>query len=260
MLAGLHGAGCGEPDAAGHADEAPTTVFDRAPLMRPRLSGLTDEALELIRADPDLIEQVYQACRGELLHALPSGFASLSEPQVRIIFCSIVAYSLAPYGPGQQVSLVELLGARELDCSNYGHLMALLLDFMNAGPSDCQVRFVGWEGGHVGNHQQLFVDSEDDAPPLLVDPTIALFAVTSFDQVASGVPCESGHLVCFAHRNELQQFVDLVATGLLEGNYQPSDILYYYESRERLLMDSCGPTLWPTPGAVDWRARQTSGS
>lgn len=260
ILVGLHAAGCDQSEGVAGFVAVSTTKAAPAQLMRPRLQGLTDEALEIIRADPSSIGQAYQACRSELIQALPDGFALLSEQQFQIIFCSMVAYSLAPYGPGRQVSLVDLLETPQLDCSNYGHLMVLLLGLLNDNPSDCQIRFVGWDGGHVGNHQQLFIESNVGAPPLLVDPTIALFAVTSFNQVASGAPCALDALACFAHREELRQFVDLVTTALLEGKYQPSDVLYYYESREHMLTDSCGPTSWPTPGAVKWRARQTSGS
>src|SRR5262245_24108703 len=128
-------------------------------VRRAQLRSLSATWLSRIRSDPQSIAAAYDACRDELVHSLPQSFASLSECQRQLIFCCVVAHSLAPFGYSTALNLEDMLHAPVLNCGNYG-LLAIMLSqqllIASTDEPDCAVHLVGWEGGLMGNHQQLF--------------------------------------------------------------------------------------------------------
>jgi hypothetical protein len=229
-------------------------------VRRAQLRSLSATWLSRIRSDPQNIAAAYEACRDELMHSLPESFASLSECQRQLIFCCVVAHCLAPFGDSTAQNLEDMLDAPMLNCGNYGLLAVMLSQRLLAASTDepdCAVHLVGWEGGLMGNHQQLFALA-DGCPTVLMDPTVGLFATQDFDSVASGHAVPPETMVCFSVHEQSQPFVDVVCESLLTGRGRPSHLLYYFRSVDHLLNEYGHPLHWPTPGAVTWRQTQAA--
>lgn len=209
--------------------------------------------LAAVRALPSTIEDAYLDCRAELLSDLGAGFSDLDDADTFAIFVSIVAYHLAPYGNSTTHDLNELLAEAAMDCDNY---VALTYHLYQLGSANSRpIWFLGWDGGVIGNHAQAYV-RRDGTNDLLLDPTIALVARTSFDEVASGRPVPAERMVSFATRAELGWFKSTVRDALLYGQFRPSDILYVFDRFDRFTVLIFGPyDDWMTPGAIVLRDR-----
>ena len=226
-----------------------------------RLDCLSESALNEVRSDPASITSLYDRCREELVDGLGEHFADLSEAELQYVFCTAVSYWTAPYGPGGGATIEDMLAAETLQCAAYGPLAWELYDRCSREDgSSCEANFVGWEGGSVFNHQQTFISRPDGSRSLLVDPTIGLVAKVGFDQVASGGAVDLNDIALFGDRTDLAYSRMRIVDALVHGKYQPSDLLYYFESVTRLREHHGTPLEWPTQGAVDWRARQPAGA
>ncbi len=228
------GGGGGGALSAG-SGEAPAGVQDDT------LGCLTDSAIEAIRTEPTTIEDAWAACADQLRLDLGPDFAAIPDDGLLLVFTSLVAYRMAPYGAAVGLTLPDLLAMEQMDCDNY---VSLAFQLYEMAGGTAPVHFVGWEGGAIGNHAQMFVSG--DGWSLLVDPTIALAAATDFDTVAAGKPVSA--VVEFATREEIPEFRAAVKQAVTEGRYRPSDLLYYFVDHDEWA-DPPPVDTWPTPAA-----------
>ncbi|MBF9232145.1 hypothetical protein [Microvirga alba] len=195
----------------------------------PRLECLTAVQIEAIRQDPyRTLPVAYSACEGELKRQLAN--LELGEQQTRAAFASVAANAMAPYGTSTSLKLKDLLRDKTLSCDNYAALTGYFATILLTVPH--KLIFVGFDGGAVGNHAQLFAQIGEDQ--MLVDPTIGLVAKTNFNEMLQGGKVSSSKIAIFdQHRDGLATWLGRsVVLALEEGLYNPSDILYYFHSME----------------------------
>jgi hypothetical protein len=87
---------------------------------------------------------------------------------------------------------------------------------------------------------------------------VGVFCRATFDEVASGKPLHPDRVVCFATREGESSFRDRVANAFVNGQFRPSELLFYFESMDHQLKRYGHPNDWPTPGAVTWRKYRTN--
>ena len=129
----------------------------RSPPKSLALHCLPKREIERFRANVTIVESLFLNCRAELIKSLGVGFRALTDDDLKIVFATILAHELAPYGNSSVVDFDRLLSEPQLDCDNYaalaGHISALM-----GVLSERSVKFyvVGFDGGAVGNHAQIF--------------------------------------------------------------------------------------------------------
>jgi hypothetical protein len=199
-----------------------------------------------ILADPGYIATLYENEASTFAEQLgPANAAGdLTDPLLASAFAAICAYELKPYGneiPGV-VDLQGLLDEPSLACDDYVRLTMWLMQQM----PECQsvdVAAVGWNGGAIGDHAELFVSDGNES--ILLDPTIGLVArYASFDTLVSGIPTTDFASFFEAPSPDpwqLTQFNREVVDALQNGLYRPTDMYYYYTSLADL--NASGATL-----------------
>jgi hypothetical protein len=196
------------------------------------MAYLSAAELTLIRSAPSEIVGVFAHRRDEF--ALAAGLTGRPEALQVAAFCTVAAYDVVPYGGSRAAELRDLLAAPVLDCDNYCLLVAQLTEQFTL-PA-CHFNFVGWDGGAVGNHAQLFVSSEGQS--LLLDPTIALIVPNAtLDAVATGVPFRQ--IASFYDMNrvggiDIDEFNARVRAAIADGAYKIRDGVYNFTSIDGL--------------------------
>lgn len=190
---------------------------------------LPGEAVTAITREPSRIAGYYEANRAAFLNALGPEFGALSEDAKKMMFASIVSYQIAPLGPSEnKFTMKDLLAEPGLDCDAYALLAAQL--FQEWVPnSPLKIRMVGWNDGAVGNHAQLIVEGKGES--LLLDPTVGLVAIASFNQILRGETITA--VKSWKVRDESADLVGFRATvekALRKGEYRPTDLLYFIGS------------------------------
>lgn len=209
---------------------------------------LKGDVMDEVRAAASL-DPAWKSCGVEGTRAmLGPSFADLSTDDLRAVLATIVAPRIAPYGNSKALTLPDIMKAEGLDCDNYVAFVALAV-------GDAQMDFVGFEGGAVGNHAQIFYRNEDVA--LLLDPTIGLVARTDYNSLLQGGAIPGDEIVRFYPGGEtLQRFADKVLKAAIEGRYLPSDLLYYYEDWTHMRKPNDRPAgQFITPGGKQYRTR-----
>jgi hypothetical protein len=191
-----------------------------SPAAGAELHCLTN-ARAVIRSDPIRISDAFSNCKPELSSALSD--LGLDDDGLRVAFSAITAHSMAPYGASRASTLPDLMAAEKLNCVGYVFLASY---FVKALLPSAKIQIAGFDGGAVGNHSQMFVP----AYRLLLDPTIGLVAIATFDEVLSGKIISADAIRVFRVREstDIEAFAGKVHAALLEGKYKPSDILYFY--------------------------------
>jgi hypothetical protein len=224
--------------------------------VRARLGCLNDTLVAGTKATPPSVKGAFDECRSELRTVIGDSLGKLAEPDYFAIFASLVAHRWAPYGAGKGTSLEELKKQPVMQCAQYAGLTGQLLAFSPYSDQGV-LRFVGVEGGAVMNHAQLFYTRGPTS--LLLDPTIGLVAVATFDQVFRGVPVAPQQIFDFYDREEIATFRDRVVKALTQGSYRPSDLLYYFEGIDTYLSSNATSEDFLTPGGERLRDRQAAG-
>jgi hypothetical protein len=228
----------------------------RQAAVRRHGTGFTADDVAAIRRSPESVSTWFTRHRAGFAARLSGVVPGLDEPELRYAYCSVLAHAMAPWGPSTATAFPDLLHERYLNCSNYGLLAVHLADACDADPQRSRrVRFVGWEGGAIGNHQMLFLDRVSRDGSLLLDPTLGLVARADFDDVAAGVPASPRAMTLFTDRDDVKSLREAVIGALCEGRFRPSDLLYYFDGVEHLVRGFGEARRWPTPGACDWRSR-----
>jgi hypothetical protein len=190
------------------------------------LECLSREVIESIRRNPPEILSAYNGCQSDLQRHLESW--GLRRDQRYAIFAALVAHRMAPYGESLALTLDDLLAARQLDCHTYVALTGYLLRFLPA--SDYRLRFLGFDGGVIGNHAQLLFETRDQS--ILLDPTIGMIAMIGYDELMMGAKVDPDRVFsAFAYKDsDIDLFERRVVDAVIEGRYRPSDALYYFQS------------------------------
>lgn len=194
---------------------------------------LTPELVEQIRMNPPQVTTAFTECADELRGMFGAKSTLLNDDDLYAIFVSLVAYEMAPYGPSAGSDLDDLLQQPYLNCRTYALLASYF--FLLNQPVVNKIAFsvVGWDGGAVGNHAQIFVTDRGSGQSLLLDPTIALVAFTGFYEVTHAYPLAPDNIVDLSSRTELEQFRSRVVSALEDGSYQFSDLIYYLDRADR---------------------------
>jgi hypothetical protein len=186
-------------------------------------------------------------CLPELRKKVTQEGHPLSDHFYRLALATIVAHYSAPYGDGRGIGFEEVLHNPTLNCGNYGALVVYL-------SHDSDVDFVGFDGGAVGNHQQLFATV--DGRNVLLDPTVGMIAFVGFDDLLSGRRAKA-IFSFFSGDPTIRKFNAKVLEAVETGQYKPSDLLYFYPDFNAFVHPD---KIWPfiTPGGVSFRARTRS--
>jgi hypothetical protein len=219
-----------------------------------RLTALTPDLVETIRANPQAARDGFAACRDDLTAVLGPAFADLTDAELRLSYCAALAHAAAPYGESTAIQLADMLAAPRLNCGNYPFLMIRLAEIVCDGPAPV-VSLVGWDGGAIGNHAMGYRADPAGKRCLFLDPTVGLIARGTFDEVASGRPLPADRVVCFGDRIAERPYREMVARAFVRGEFRPSDLLYYFEDIDHQFGRYGDPWAWPTPGGIAWRAR-----
>lgn len=185
--------------------------------------------IEIIRKNPSEIYAFFKKHKNILQGYLPI----LSNEELYIIYCSIAAHSMAPYGPCKTKDLNDiqfLLNSPTLHCGNYGFLM---MGLAKAGIPDIEdyvkVHSVAWANGPFGAHGTNFIHrTYDDG--ILLDPTCGLVVFESFNHIAMGKKVTPGKIFTFGFRDDISGFRKKVKNALLNGGCKPSQIYLYFKS------------------------------
>lgn len=194
--------------------------------------------IETIRKNPSEVYTFFKKHKNILQGHLPP----VSDEELYIIYCSIVAHSMAPYGPCKIKDLnnIELLlNAPTLHCGNYGFLM---MGLAKAGIPDIEdyvkVHSVAWANGPFGAHGTNFIHHTYDNG-ILLDPTCGLVVFASFNHIAMGKKVTPEKMFDFAFRNEICNLRKNVKNAVLNGKCKPSQIYLYFKSTT-LHAEFCG--------------------
>jgi hypothetical protein len=102
--------------------------------------------------------------------------------------------------------------------------------YVRIGGARRDLRYVGWDGGAVGNHAQVMVGQD-----LLIDPTVGLVADMELRPLTRGVPVrrvvDMGHHDVHPDTGRIGRHVaggfrDRVRDALRRGRYREGDVLY----------------------------------
>lgn len=189
------------------------------------LTCITNGALAAVRARPAAIADYQAACRQELATRLPR----LNASQHDAVIASLFARGMAPYGQSRSMTLPELLKDMYLDCDNYAILTAYLYQYLPT-PTRGRFQMVGFNGGAVGNHAQLIFKS--GGREILLDPTVGIVAEIGFNALLSGKPITEVHTFYRHGDPAIEPFVRRVKQAITNGEYRPSDLLYWFPTVE----------------------------
>jgi hypothetical protein len=217
------------------------------------MSYLSSATHQQIISGPAIIETLYNELWSSFAGTLGpvDNTESLSNALLATAFASIIAWDLKPYGPEPTngADLQTLLNAPSLACDDYCRLTWYFAQLLQQ-TQGVTITAVGWNGGAVGNHAQLL--ATDGTDNLLLDPTIGLVARgVTYDSLLHGEAPSA--LVCLGgtfneYPGSYPAFTNEVLSALQNGNYQPSDALYYVKTQT---LFNCLPaeSYWLTPQA-----------
>lgn len=213
-----------------------------------RAGGFFSQAdLELIHADAANVATLYASRRADFVARTPASSSGLPEDYLKLAFAGMLAYEYRPYGSHGPVSGFDaLLDLPFLACSS-SSLLAYYL-FTGLNPANPQaVTMVGWNGGHVGNHAQLLIQSAgEDA--LVVDTTIGHLALyDDLNAMVAGQRVASGDQASFYLPGVLNWFQGRVTTAFSDGLFRAGNLLYQFDPHDAFSAQAIPWTAMPTP-------------
>ena len=173
-----------------------------------------------LRNSPNYICNLFEQYKEFLIASLGNRFSDLTLDELEYVFCTIIAHSLAPYGPSKAQTFKDLLESDSYNCGNYGLLSSFLNREFTHSSSTFKIIFVGWDGGAIGNHQMLFLERTDSIFSLILDPTIGLIAKGNFNSVASGKKIPLKNMIVFNAREELESYRQNIIRCLQFGRFK----------------------------------------
>jgi hypothetical protein len=222
------------------------------------MTYFAQSSLDAIKANPNFIVNLWNGSGAAFKQSLGSGFAAETDEHIKLMFCGMVAFDMFPYGASTSATLEDLLAEDVIDCDNYAALMLHLFKILQPVQTTT-LRIVGWDGGYIGNHCQVFFEKAADVWGRnggygLIDPTHALFYCGfHFDWLTQGkrVPPSQYRSIKLNWRLEPAlnwqrgRIIDAVAYGY----YKPSDLMYHYPDVESFIAGGNFRQYWATPRA-----------
>ena len=205
-----------------------------------RISSLDDAIVEQVMSTRD-IQPALTACHDEVRAAF--GFPVTTD-EVTFCIASTIAHQFRPYGDSHAMTWEAVTHEPVLNCGNY----PIVVHHILPPPLQEKIRFVGFMGGLIGNHLQIYIP--EDSPnnrSMIVDPTAACVAFTDLDSLLQGhLPTEAVHVLNRRPDPKLDFFYGKVDEALSSGSYKPTDLLSYSFSFDMFT----GADPWPyrTPG------------
>lgn len=216
------------------------------------LRCLSDSDIAAIKASGS-IDLAYIRCKGELNQVLGKEFEFAGESARKAIFTTAVSSKFAEYGLSDAVALEDISNSATLNCGN----LVLLVGYLY-GENDGRLQPVGFDGGYVGNHAQLmFIEGGSVKQPggILLDPTTGVVAKVDFDALLQGKPVDLRNIRTFKLKATLQEVLllrETVLSGLANGKYKPSDLMYLH-GNTREMRERGGWNFYFTPGGIHVR-------
>lgn len=196
--------------------------------------------LDLLRSNPSQFITLAAKYDSDIQNLLGTNFSGINTAGKQAVFATIVAYELSGYrsvrDPGSRplnLTLPELLNTSRLVCSEYNLVVSQLLYTNNI---NLQIIELGWTGGFVGNHAQLFVIG--GGIPLILDPTNGIVANTTFDNLVNSIG--TSKVLSISNRidydiydpflpNIMKTAATKVQNAISQGKYKLSDLIYYID-------------------------------
>lgn len=201
-------------------------------------------------ADPyGTVPGLYASVRTTFINDLPVALRSMPEDHLKLAFCTVLAFDLKPYGPGGGLDLASNLAAADLNCDNYC-ILAIELYRLICSTSAPQPKMIGWNGGTVGNHAQIF-STHSSGNHLMADPTIGFLCMgQTLDGLTRGYAGASGNMKSFfmfnSGRTNVATLNTNVQAAVSGGTYYASKLLYYFPNVDDYVA-SPGSSAWATP-------------
>ena len=184
--------------------------------------------IERIRKNPSSMYDSFQAHRDPMERRLGAMFRDLSEDELYVIYCSLVAYGMAPYGPSNSVDLVGMLQERYLSCGNYP---VLTMKLAEAGKLKIQksvrVPYIALRRAGSSGHGFLFI-MKSNGTDVYLDPTYGLVVRANFDTIIGGHPVNQRAFRDFGYRSEIDFAKGPMINKIKKGEIRPSELLYYF--------------------------------
>lgn len=203
-------------------------------------------------ANPATLPTFYTNSRLAYLNSLPAGLQGLPEDINKLGWASVMAFDLKPYGPGNGVTLAELLAQTTLNCDDYCRLAIEIFQILS--PScPWKPAMIGWNGGPMGNHAQITFWVPNTY--LMVDPTIGFMSrdvtLVGMTLGANYAPM-AGRWHSFwdynaAQRQNIANFNTAVKNSILNGTNHIGHHLYYFPSLHHFNNENGGSANWATP-------------
>lgn len=197
------------------------------------------------------IDLALEACADELSSRVKgTSFETFGEEFQRALLAMTIAHNAAPYGPSLEMQYEQLIKEDALDCDNYAALMGHLIP-------EQDLDFIGFDGGHIGNHAQVLLHAADYS--VLFDPTIGVAAITSYNDLLTGKEIGKEGILSIYPKPDNKPaiatgFHNKVIEALSLGLYKPSDALYFHDDMDYFLGLKKSPYL--TPGGRSLRLRK----
>ncbi len=202
---------------------------------------------------PSLVQTLYTQDAAPFATALGTLGVSggLNPAMIASAFAAVAAWGMKPYGNVPHLpNQAAILAAPTIAAQDYVCLTYYLMQYLSqcAGVA---TNFLGWSGGAVGTHAQMIVSQGGQS--LLLDPTVGLVGSVSYNTLAAGKPVPASSLQSFwdtyGGSASIAGFASTVYDAVLNGQYKPSDALYFFQSFT-LFSNPLPPSTWPTPAAA----------
>lgn len=199
----------------------------------PTFAFFTERELNSVQFGPNNIVPLYESRIGELKESMGESFKAVNENGWKVIFSSLVAHELKPYGSSVSVTLDDILNDDVLDCDNYLILTAYLVEILKP-TEELKTIYAGWDHGPIANHAQWFVTGT--GVPLLVDPTIAFVAIADLKDVANGRVVAEERIHRFKYKYPIVGWLEgRVYNAVKHGYYKPEHMIYRYDNLQEYI-------------------------
>lgn len=208
------------------------------------LECLNNKVINKIKKN-NAMDEIFSSCNREIRSILAQDFGPIGDDALRAILSTIIAANFADYGNSSAITFEDIANSDFLNCGN-----TILLAGYLYGSKERSLRSIGFDGGKIGNHAQLYYNN---GTQLLLDPTIGLIAKTSFDDLLRGVPVPKDQIRVFSIKaKNIDLFRQKVYLAVLLGQYHPSDFMYMHETLQDHLQKATSDNYF-TPGGIYFR-------
>jgi hypothetical protein len=214
------------------------------------LECLDQASIEEVRARGS-VDVIMPACSQQLRQALGRDFGAIDDELVRVVLATIASANFADYGASSAITYEDIARADRLNCGN----TIFLAGYLSGTVDSEKIKAVGFDGGVIGNHAQLFYIDHDRS--LLLDPTIGMVAQIEFNDLMRGIPVLPSKIRLFKIKDtteEIRNFRIRVYEAVEQGGYVPSDFMYMHKTLRDQLKNGMLSRYF-SPGGIEARTR-----